>query len=52
MSQLPIVYPEAILGDKIERRQALYSGCCGSALLCIFRSRLLVYSAGSGVNRV
>ena len=24
----------------------------GSALLCIFRSRLLVYSAGSGVNRV
>ena len=24
----------------------------GSVLLCIFRSRLLVYSAGSGVNRV
>ena len=24
----------------------------GSALLCIFRSRLLIYSAGSGVNRV
>ena len=24
----------------------------GSTLLCIFRSRLLVYSAGSGVNRV
>ena len=24
----------------------------GSALLCILRSRLLVYSAGSGVNRV
>ena len=24
----------------------------GSAVLCIFRSRLLVYSAGSGVNRV
>ena len=23
-----------------------------SAALCIFRSRLLVYSAGSGVNRV
>ena len=23
-----------------------------SALLCIFRSRLLVYSAGSGMNRV
>ena len=32
----------------------LYVGCVamGSALLCIFRSRLLVYSAGSGVNRV
>ena len=29
-------------------------GCVamGSALLCIFRSRLLVYSVGSGVNRV
>ena len=29
-------------------------GCVamGSALLCIFRFRLLVYSAGSGVNRV
>ena len=29
-------------------------GCVamGSALLCIFRSRLLVCSAGSGVNRV
>ena len=29
-------------------------GCVamGSALLCILRSRLLVYSAGSGVNRV
>ena len=29
-------------------------GCVamGSALLCIFRSILLVYSAGSGVNRV
>ena len=29
-------------------------GCVamGSALLCIVRSRLLVYSAGSGVNRV
>ena len=25
-------------------------GCI--AMLCIFRSRLLVYSAGSGVNRV
>ena len=24
----------------------------GSALLCILRSRLIVYSAGSGVNRV
>ena len=29
-------------------------GCVvmGSAVLCIFRSRLLVYSAGSAVNRV
>ena len=29
-------------------------GCVamGSALLCIVRSRLLVYSAGSGLNRV
>ena len=29
-------------------------GCVamGSVLLCIFRSRLLVYSAGSGVNGV
>ena len=29
-------------------------GCIAmrSTLLCIFRSRLLVYSAGSGVNRV
>ena len=29
-------------------------GCVvmGSALLCIFRSRLLVYYEGSGVNRV
>ena len=29
-------------------------GCIamGSVLLCMFRSRLLVYSAGSGVNRV
>ena len=29
-------------------------GCVdmGSALLCIFRSRFLVYSEGSGVNRV
>ena len=29
-------------------------GCVaiGSSLLCIFRSKLLVYSAGSGVNRV
>ena len=29
-------------------------GCVamGNALLCIFRSRLLIYSAGSGMNRV
>ena len=29
-------------------------GCVamGSALLCIFRSRLLIYSAGSGMNKL
>ena len=38
-------------GSKVSHRTF---GCVamGSALLCIFRSRLLVYSAGSGVNRV
>ena len=38
-------------GSKVRPRTF---GCIvmGSALLCIFRSRLLVYSAGSGVNRV
>ena len=38
-------------GSKIRPRTF---GCVtmGSALLCIFRSRLLIYSAGSGVNRV
>ena len=37
-------------GSKVRPRTF---GCVamGSALLCIFRSRLLVYSAGSGVNR-
>ena len=36
------------------RLRPITFGCVamGSALLCIFRSRLLVYSAGSGVNRV
>ena len=40
-----------ICGSKVRPRTF---GCVamGSALLCIFRSRLLVYSAGSGVNRV
>ena len=39
------------IGSKVRPRTF---GCIamGSALLCIFRSRLLVYSAGSGVNRV
>ena len=39
------------VGSKVRHRTF---GCVakGSALLCIFRSRLLVYSAGSGVNRV
>ena len=38
-------------GSKVRHRTC---GCVelGSALLFIFRSRLLVYSAGSGVNRV
>ena len=38
-------------GSKVRPRTF---GCVamGGALLCIFRSRLLVYSAGSGVNRV
>ena len=38
-------------GSKVRPRTF---GCVamGSALLFIFRSRLLVYSAGSGVNRV
>ena len=38
-------------GSKVRPRTF---GCVamGSALLCIFVSRLLVYSAGSGVNRV
>ena len=38
-------------GSKVRPRTF---GCVamGNALLCIFRSRLLVYSAGSGVNRV
>ena len=34
------------------RPRSFGSVAMGSALLCIFRSRLLVYSAGSGVNRV
>ena len=38
-------------GSKVRPRTF---GCIAmsSALLCMFRSRLLVYSAGSGVNRV
>ena len=38
-------------GSKVRLRTF---GCdtMGSALLCIFRSRFLVYSTGSGVNRV
>ena len=40
-----------IIGSKVRPRTF---GCVdmGSALLFIVRSRLLVYSAGSGVNRV
>ena len=38
-------------GSKVRPRTF---GCVamGSALVCIFRSRLLVYSAGTGMNRV
>ena len=38
-------------GSKVRPRTF---GCVamGSAFLCMFRSRLLIYSAGSGVNRV
>ena len=38
-------------GSKVRPRTL---GCIamGSAFFCIFRSKLLVYSAGSGVNRV
>ena len=38
-------------GSKVRPRTF---GCVaiGSAMLCILRSRLLVYSAGSGMNRV
>ena len=40
-----------IFGSKVRPKTF---GCVamGSALLCIFRSRLFVYSAGCGVNRV
>ena len=38
-------------GSKV-RRRTFRCVTMGSALLCILRSRLLVYSAGSGMNRV
>ena len=38
-------------GSKV-RPRTFWHVAMGSALLCIFRYRLLVYSAGSGVNRV
>ena len=34
------------------RPRTFWCVAMGSALLCIFRSRLIVYFAGSGVNRV
>ena len=34
------------------RRRTFGCVAMGSALVCILRSRLFVYSAGSGVNRV
>ena len=39
-------------GSKVRPRTFFCVRCQGSALLFIVRSRLLVYSAGSGVNRV
>ena len=41
----------ASFGSKV-RPRTFVCVAMGSALLCIVRSRLLVYSAGSGVNRV
>ena len=38
-------------GSKV-RPRTFWCVTMGSALLCIMRYRLLVYSAGSGVNRV
>ena len=38
-------------GSKV-RPRTFWCVAMGCALLCILRSRLLVYSAGSGVNRV
>ena len=38
-------------GSKV-RPKTLGCNAMGSALLFMFRSRLLLYSAGSGVNRV
>ena len=39
------------LGSKV-RPKTLGCNAMGSALLFMFRPRLLLYSAGSGVNRV
>ena len=39
-------------GSKVKTQNPLGALAMGSALLFIVRSRLLVYSAGSGVNRV
>ena len=38
-------------GSKV-RPRTFWCVALGSELLCICRSRLLIYSAGSGVNRV
>ena len=38
-------------GSKV-RPRTFWGVAMGSAVLCILRSRLLLYSAGSGVNRV
>ena len=49
MSWMSVLYGS--FGYKVRPRTF---GCVamGSALLCIFRYRLLVYSAGSGVNKM
>ena len=50
-SVYPILLHPVSFGSKVRHRTF---GCVtmGNALLCSLRSRLLLYSAGSGMNRV